>query len=65
MAIERTDANGNYTLFLRAPGTFYIYESTCLGDHHQQYSGNPCIGYGAGPITISAGEHKTVDITGN
>jgi hypothetical protein len=65
MAVERTDASGNYTLFLRAPGTFYIYESTCLGDQHDQYSGNPCIGWGAGPITVSAGEHKTVDITGN
>jgi len=65
MAMERTDANGNFTLFLRAPGTFYVYESTCLGDQHQQYSGNPCIGYGTGPVTVNAGEQKTVNIVGN
>jgi hypothetical protein len=65
IALERTDANGNYTLFLREPGTFYLYESSCLGDHHQQYMGNPCVGYGTGPITVNAGEQKTVNITGN
>ncbi len=65
LALERTDADGKYTLFLRAPGTFYIYESTCLGDHHQEYTGNPCIGYGTGPITVNSGEQKIVNITGN
>ena len=65
LALQRTDANGNYTLFLRDPGTFYIYESTCLGDQHQQYSGNPCIGYGTGPVTVNMGENKVVNITGN
>ena len=65
IALQRTDANGNYTLFLREPGTFYIYESTCLGDQHQQYSGNPCIGYGTGPVTVNMGENKVVNFTGN
>ena len=65
IALQRTDANGNYTLFLREPGTFYIYESTCLGDQHQQYSGNPCIGWGVGPVTVNLGENKVVNITGN
>ncbi|SPP99890.1 exported hypothetical protein [Candidatus Sulfobium mesophilum] len=64
LAFQRTDASGNYTIFLREPGTYYVYESTCLGDQHQDYIGNPCIGYGAGPITINAGEQKIVNITG-
>jgi hypothetical protein len=64
LAIQRTGADGKYTIFLREPGTYYVYESTCLGDHHQEYTGNPCIGYGTGPITIIDGEHKTVDVTG-
>jgi len=65
IALQRTDANGNYTLFLKNPGTFYIYESPCLGDKHQEYSGNGCIGYGTGPVTVNMGETKTVDIVGN
>jgi hypothetical protein len=64
IAFHRTDANGNYTLFLREPGTFYIYESQCLGDQHQEYSGNPCIGSGTGPVTVNAGENKVVNFTG-
>jgi hypothetical protein len=64
LALQRTDANGNYTLFLRDPGTFYIYESTCLGDQHQQYVGNSCIGSGTGPVTVNVGENKVVNFTG-
>jgi hypothetical protein len=64
IALQRTDANGHYTLFLREPGTFYIYESTCLGDQHQEYSGNPCIGTGTGPVTVNMGENKVVNFTG-
>jgi len=58
LALQRTDANGNYTLFLRDPGTFYIYESTCLGDKHQEYSGNACIGYSTGPVTVNMGRTR-------
>ncbi len=65
IALQRTDANGNYTLFLKNPGTFYVYESQCLGDKHSEYSGNPCVGYGTGPVTVNLGENKTVDIIGN
>ena len=65
LALERTDVNGNYTIVLREPGTYYVYESTCLGDQHQEYVGNPCIGFSAGPVTINAGEQKTVNIIGN
>lgn len=65
LALNRTDANGNYSLVFRSPGTYYLYESTCLGDQHSQYSGNPCIGYGAGPVTVNVGEQKTVNIVGN
>ncbi|RPI37983.1 MAG: hypothetical protein EHM54_01705 [Nitrospiraceae bacterium] len=64
LALQRTDADGKYTMFLREPGTYYIYESTCLGDYHQEYEGNPCTGYGTGPVTINAGEHKTVNFQG-
>jgi hypothetical protein len=64
LAMQRTDANGNYTLSLRYPGTFYLYESTCLGDRHVQYDGNPCVGYGTGPVTVNSGERKTVNIVG-
>jgi hypothetical protein len=64
IAVRRTDANGNYTIFLREPGTFYIYETSCLGDYHQDYTGNPCVGYGTGPVTVNMGEHKVVNITG-
>jgi hypothetical protein len=65
LALQRTDANGNYTLYLESPGTFYFYESPCLGDKHQEYSGNPCAGYGTGPVTVKMGENRIVDIIGN
>ncbi len=64
IALQRTDANGNYTLFLKNPGTFYVYESMCLGDKHMEYSGNPCVGYGTGPVTVNLGENKIVNILG-
>ncbi len=68
LAYQRTDANGNYAIFLRDPGPpgtqYYLYESICLGDQHQDYTGNPCIGYGTGPFTINAGEQKIVNFQG-
>jgi hypothetical protein len=64
IALQRTDASGNYTLFLRAPGTFYIYESQCLGDQHREYEGNPCMGVYAGSVTVKDGDNKTVNIVG-
>ncbi len=65
MAALRTDANGNYTIFLREPGTFWIYETTCLGCTGSEYTGNPYIRYGTGPVTVNMGDHITVNITGN
>ncbi len=63
LAPQRTDAGGRYTIQLREPGTYYIYESQCLGDHHQQYSGNPqCIGTTGGTVTVTAGDSKTVNV---
>jgi hypothetical protein len=64
LALQRTDANGNYKLYLREPGTFYFYQSPCLGDQHQEFSGNPCIGTYTGPVTVNMGEEKVVNITG-
>jgi len=64
VAVQRTDASGNYTLFLRNPGTFYIYESPCLGDQHREYEGNPCEGVYGGSVTVIMGDNKTVNIVG-
>lgn len=63
LALGRTDANGKYTLFLKDPGTYWIYGSTCLGDQHQPWLGNPCVGTQAGPlpITVGAGDKKTLN----
>ncbi len=62
LALQRTDANGQYTVRLRDAGTYYIYESQCLGDHHQDYIGNlQCVGTGTGPVTVQPG-NTTVNI---
>jgi hypothetical protein len=62
IALQRTDSSGNYRILLMNPGTFYLYASTCLGDRHQEFSGNPCVGTGTGPVTVTVGEQKTVNI---
>lgn len=61
LAQERTDAEGKYTIQLKNGGTYYIYGSTCLGDRHQQYRGNPCIGTNGGIVTVNSGDRKTLD----
>jgi len=62
-ALTPTDANGKYTLQLRTPGTYYLYESSCIGDSYQDYTGNPCMGTGnsLNPVTIQAGVSVTVN----
>ena len=62
IALEPTDANGQYTLFLREPGTYYLYTSPCLTPAHFEYSGNRC-GYTAAPapITVRLGDKKSTD----
>jgi len=62
-ALTPTDANGKYTIQLRTPGTYYIYESSCIGDSYSYYTGNPCMGTGStlNPVTIQAGASVTVN----
>ncbi len=57
-AVKRTDANGQFTLELKDPGTFYIYTSTCRG-------GEGCTGEFAGSVTAQSGETKTLNIVTN
>jgi hypothetical protein len=57
LAQQKTDAQGQYTLFLRDPGTYYIVESKALGDNHVEYQGNPLTtGWSMGPITVNTGD---------
>ncbi len=60
-AVTPTSANGSYTIQLRTPGTYYVYESTCIGDTYQDYTGNPCMGTGSNPVTVQAGASATVN----
>ena len=63
LALERTDANGKYLMNLKTAGTYYIYESQCLGDQHQEYVGNPvCVGTNGGTVTVNPGDNKTMNI---
>ncbi|MCL7487993.1 MAG: hypothetical protein M8357_07465 [Desulfobulbaceae bacterium] len=62
LAQQKTDAQGQYTLFLQEPGTYYIVESKTLGDHHRQYQGNRgSTGWAMGPITVNAGDSIVLD----
>ncbi len=63
-ALTPTDANGNYTLQLKTPGNSYLYQSSCIGNTYDYYTGNPCMGSdtGAGnPVTVQAGASITVN----
>ena len=64
-AQTKTDANGNYTILLRNPGTYYIIESNKIGDVgwtiDKEYVGNRAVtGWQAGPVTVSAGDQITM-----
>jgi hypothetical protein len=61
-AQQRTDANGQFTIKLRDPGTYYIYHSTCLSDVGYEYTGNPCMGSYGGTVTVNSGETQTLNI---
>lgn len=64
LALQPTDANGKYTLQLRDPGTYYIYTSPCITADYDQYTGNRCTYTAApGPVTVTRGENKTVNMT--
>ncbi len=60
---QRTNTNGQYTIKLRNSGTYYVYLSSCLSDHGQQYTGNPCVGSYVGSLTVQRGEQSTFNIT--
>ena len=62
LALQRTDADGRFTINLRDPGTYYIYESNCLYDKGRAYVGNPCMGWYGGTVTVNSGEAKTLNI---
>jgi hypothetical protein len=65
IALQRTDADGRFTIKLRDPGTYYIYQTSCLSDTGQQYTGNPCMGDYGGTVTVNSGETKTLNIVTN
>ncbi|HUL00017.1 MAG TPA: hypothetical protein VLX29_04095 [Nitrospirota bacterium] len=62
-ALTPTDANGKYTLQLRTPGTYYLYEFFCIVDSYQEYTGNPCMDTKntTDPVLVSAGASVTVN----
>jgi len=63
LALQPTDTNGNYTLILRNPGTYYIYTSPCISASYKQYTGNVCQYRGApGPVTVKLGDTLTVNL---
>ncbi len=45
LALQHTDVNGNYFLVLRDPCTYYIYETTCLGDRTSRIRATPALVY--------------------
>ncbi len=59
---QRTDANGQYTIKLRNPGTYYVYMTPCLSTTGQQYTGNPCMGNYMGSLTVQGGQKSTFNI---
>jgi len=62
LSLERTGGDGRYTIKLRDPGTYYIYQTNCLYEHGQEYIGNPCSGWYGGTVTVNLGETKTLNI---
>jgi len=65
--VTPTDATGNYVLQLRNPGTYYLYASQCIGDRHQTYQANPCMGVEntTDPVIVQAGSSTTVNFPMN
>ncbi|MBI5441519.1 MAG: carboxypeptidase regulatory-like domain-containing protein [Deltaproteobacteria bacterium] len=67
LAMQRTDANGQYTLTLRDPGTYYIYATARLIAGTS--AGYNSAGIGAPgpvllrPVTVRRGDKVTVDVT--
>jgi hypothetical protein len=62
LALQRTDADGRFTIKLRDPGTYYIYQTNCLSNNWDWYTGNLCIGDLGGTVTVTSGETKTLNI---
>jgi hypothetical protein len=68
IALQPTDANGNYTLKLRNPGTYYLSSLTSWDSNPgcSGYCDAPIFGSAGNPtqITVITGESKTADIIG-
>jgi len=63
LALQPTDNNGNYTLILRNPGTYYLYTSPCISASYRQYTGNVCAYTAApGPVTVKVGDKLMVNL---
>jgi len=64
IALQPTDAQGKFTLYLKDPGTYYFYTSPCLTAEYREFSGNQC-GYtaGPGPVTLSVGDVRTLNMS--
>ena len=62
LALQRTGADGRFTIKLRDPGTYYIYQTNCLSNYGVEYTGNPCMGWYGGTVTVNSGETKTLNI---
>jgi hypothetical protein len=65
LALQRTDSDGRFTIKLRDPGTYYIYQTNCLLNYGSEFSGNPCMGWYGGTVTVSSGETRILDIVTN
>jgi len=62
LSLQRTGADGRYTIKLRDPGTYYIYQTNCLSDYWELYVGNPCSGWYGDAVTVNSGETKILNI---
>jgi hypothetical protein len=56
LATQKTDSNGRYTLYLRDPGTYYIYTSACLTTAYNLYTGNKCPETAGPVVTVTRGQ---------
>jgi hypothetical protein len=60
LARKRTDADGQYTLALRDPGTYYVYVGTCLSGEVMPSGARSCVHDFGGKLTVQLGETQTL-----
>lgn len=65
-ALRPTDANGNYTLILREPGTYYLYTHTSWDPNSgcSGYCEAPIMGSWGATVTVKRGDKLTANIIG-